>query len=137
MAMASFALCCPVLAGSCCSDITGCVGLPDLALRTVHGRGRQANRTGIVTPIVLESCRKRGQWHRSLGRAQAQSEGKVAEGSEGEAEKEGLAAATVGIVAPELSTAAIDAAVAAAAESSAVGSCPPVEMGWAFLLCTC
>lgn len=65
-------------------------------------------------------------------RAQAQPEGQVVEGSE--QEKEGVAAVTVGIVAPEPSPAAIEsaAAAAAAADSSAVGSRPPVaQMGWA------
>jgi len=67
-------------------------------------------------------------------RARAQAP-KVVDGSE--QEREGVAAVTVGIVAPEPTTAAIEAAVAAA-DSSAVGSRPPScrlhRMGFPFLI---
>ncbi|KAG0590779.1 hypothetical protein KC19_1G126000 [Ceratodon purpureus] len=119
MAMASCAFRYSVLAGKCCSEITGCRGLPaPPALRI-----RQSEKTATAGSIVSEHFGKRPKSRASV-RARGQAEGKVAEGSDeagskGEVEKEGVAAVTVGIVAPEASTAAIDAAVAAAGDLSA------------------
>lgn len=116
--MASCAVRYSVVAGQGCGEITGCAGMrAPAAGRVSCGRERQANRAVIG---AKKFGRERGETRRGV---RVRAEGKVVEGSEAETEKQKVAAVTVGIVAPEVSTAAIDAAVAAAADadSAAVG----------------
>lgn len=124
MAMASCVHLRCVPATSCLSETPGCWGCPVPALRICSYGGTRKSFTSSAaqrTPGVLgNNCKS---WL-SI-RAQAQPEERIVdetnEGSiESVKENEGVGALTVGIVAPEISIAAIESVVNTAASSSAV-----------------